>query len=76
MSLDATPADFARSFGVGPVAFALLTQLVAEPMKRPIMESAEKAMESGMARMYWRKVSAGMTCAVVMPMRDETGTKV
>lgn len=32
--LDATPADFARSFGVGPVAFALLTQLVAEPMKR------------------------------------------
>lgn len=32
--LDATPADFARSFGVGPVAFALLTQIVAEPMKR------------------------------------------
>ena len=32
--LDATPADFARSFGVGPVAFALLTQLVAEPMKQ------------------------------------------
>jgi NAD(P)-dependent dehydrogenase (short-subunit alcohol dehydrogenase family) len=32
--VDATPADFARSFGVGPVAFALLTQLVAEPMKR------------------------------------------
>lgn len=32
--LDATPADFARSFGVGPVAFALLTQLVAEPMTR------------------------------------------
>ena len=32
--LDATPADFARSLGVGPVAFALLTQLVAEPMKR------------------------------------------
>ena len=32
--LDATPADFARSFGVGPVAFALLTQLVAEPMQR------------------------------------------
>jgi NAD(P)-dependent dehydrogenase (short-subunit alcohol dehydrogenase family) len=32
--LDATPADFARSFGVGPIAFALLTQLVAEPMKR------------------------------------------
>jgi NAD(P)-dependent dehydrogenase (short-subunit alcohol dehydrogenase family) len=32
--LDATPADFARSFGVGPVAFALLTQQVAEPMKR------------------------------------------
>jgi NAD(P)-dependent dehydrogenase (short-subunit alcohol dehydrogenase family) len=32
--LDATPADFARSFGVGPVAFALLTQRVAEPMKR------------------------------------------
>lgn len=32
--LDATPADFARSFGVGPVAFALLTQLVSEPMKQ------------------------------------------
>ncbi len=32
--LDATSADFARSFGVGPVAFALLTQLVAEPMRR------------------------------------------
>ena len=32
--LDATPEDFARSFGVGPVAFALLTQLVAEPMRR------------------------------------------
>jgi NAD(P)-dependent dehydrogenase (short-subunit alcohol dehydrogenase family) len=32
--LDATPEDFARSFGVGPVAFALLTQLVAEPMKQ------------------------------------------
>jgi NAD(P)-dependent dehydrogenase (short-subunit alcohol dehydrogenase family) len=31
--LDASPADFARSFGVGPVAFSLLTQLVAEPMK-------------------------------------------
>lgn len=33
-SLDATPADFARSFGVGPVAFAVLIALVAEPMKR------------------------------------------
>lgn len=32
--LDATPTDFARSFGVGPVAFARLTQLVAEPMRR------------------------------------------
>ena len=32
--LDATPADFARSFSVGPVAFALLAQLAAEPMKR------------------------------------------
>lgn len=32
--VDATPEDFARSFGVGPVAFALLTQLVAESMKR------------------------------------------
>ncbi|MEY2878486.1 MAG: hypothetical protein RLZZ15_866 [Verrucomicrobiota bacterium] len=32
--LDATPADFARSFGVGPVAFARLTQLVAAPMRR------------------------------------------
>ena len=32
--LDATPADFARSFNVGPVAFAQLTQAVAEPMKR------------------------------------------
>jgi NAD(P)-dependent dehydrogenase (short-subunit alcohol dehydrogenase family) len=31
---DATPADFERSFGVGPVAFAALTQLVAEPMRR------------------------------------------
>src|SRR4051812_43379195 len=32
--LDATRADFERSFNVGPFAFALLTQLVAEPMKR------------------------------------------
>lgn len=32
--LDATPADFARSFGVGPVAFARLIQLAAEPMKQ------------------------------------------
>lgn len=32
--LDATPADFARSFNAGPVAFGLLTQLVAEPMRR------------------------------------------
>ena len=31
---DATPEDFARSFGVGPTAYALLTQLVAEPMRR------------------------------------------
>ena len=31
---DASPADFARSFGVGPVAFALLIQQVVEPMKR------------------------------------------
>ncbi len=32
--LDATRADFERSFNVGPFAFALLTQLVAEPMKQ------------------------------------------
>ncbi len=32
--VDATPADFARAFGVGPVAFALLTQFVSEPMTR------------------------------------------
>jgi NAD(P)-dependent dehydrogenase (short-subunit alcohol dehydrogenase family) len=32
--LDAARADFERSFTVGPFAFALLTQLVAEPMKR------------------------------------------
>lgn len=32
--LDATRADFERSFNVGPFAFALLTQLAAEPMKR------------------------------------------
>jgi NAD(P)-dependent dehydrogenase (short-subunit alcohol dehydrogenase family) len=32
--LDATRADFERSFNVGPFAFAQLTQLVAEPMKR------------------------------------------
>lgn len=32
--LEATPEDFARSFGVGPVAFARLIQLVAEPMRR------------------------------------------
>ncbi len=32
--LEATPADFARSFSVGPVAFALLTQLAAGPMRR------------------------------------------
>lgn len=33
-ALDATRADWHRSFDVGPFAFALLTQLVAEPMKR------------------------------------------
>jgi NAD(P)-dependent dehydrogenase (short-subunit alcohol dehydrogenase family) len=33
-ALDATAADFARSFGVGPIAFARLTQLVSEPMRR------------------------------------------
>ncbi|WP_438479021.1 SDR family oxidoreductase [Oleiharenicola lentus] len=32
--LDATREDFLRSFNVGPFAFALLTQLVAEPMKK------------------------------------------
>ena len=32
--LDATRADFERSFNVGPFAFAQLIQLVAEPMKR------------------------------------------
>jgi NAD(P)-dependent dehydrogenase (short-subunit alcohol dehydrogenase family) len=32
--LDATREDFERSFNVGPFAFARLTQLVAEPMKR------------------------------------------
>jgi len=32
--LDATREDFERSFNVGPFAFALLTQLVAEPMKK------------------------------------------
>ena len=32
--LDATADDFARSFGVGPVAFSLLTQLVSEPMTK------------------------------------------
>jgi NAD(P)-dependent dehydrogenase (short-subunit alcohol dehydrogenase family) len=32
--LDATPEDFARSFSVGPVAFASLIQNAAEPMKR------------------------------------------
>jgi len=32
--LDAAREDFLRSFNVGPFAFALLTQLVAEPMKR------------------------------------------
>src|SRR5688500_13960111 len=32
--LEATPADFARSFGAGPVAFALLTQWVSGPMRR------------------------------------------
>ena len=32
--LDATRADFERSFNVGPFAFAQLTQLVAEWMKR------------------------------------------
>ncbi|HEY0865274.1 MAG TPA: SDR family oxidoreductase [Opitutaceae bacterium] len=31
--LDATREDFLRSFNVGPFAFALLIQLVAEPMK-------------------------------------------
>jgi NAD(P)-dependent dehydrogenase (short-subunit alcohol dehydrogenase family) len=31
--LDAAREDFERSFAVGPFAFALLTQLVAEPMK-------------------------------------------
>ena len=33
-ALDATRADWLRSFEVGPFAFALLTQLVAEPMKK------------------------------------------
>jgi len=32
--LDAAREDFERSFNVGPFAFALLTQLVAEPMKQ------------------------------------------
>lgn len=32
--VEATPEDFARSFGVGPVAFARLTQFVSEPMRR------------------------------------------
>jgi NAD(P)-dependent dehydrogenase (short-subunit alcohol dehydrogenase family) len=32
--LDATREDFLRSFEVGPFGFALMTQLVAEPMKR------------------------------------------
>jgi NAD(P)-dependent dehydrogenase (short-subunit alcohol dehydrogenase family) len=32
-SLDATRQDWLRSFEVGPFAFALLTQLAAEPMK-------------------------------------------
>ena len=32
--LDATREDFLRSFNVGPFAFALLIQLVAEPMKK------------------------------------------
>ena len=32
--LDAKREDFERSFTVGPFAFALLTQLVAEPMKK------------------------------------------
>ena len=32
--LDATPDDFARSFGVGPVAFASLIQHVTKPMQR------------------------------------------
>lgn len=32
--LDASREDFERSFSVGPFAFALLTQLVAEPMKQ------------------------------------------
>jgi hypothetical protein len=33
-SLDATRQDWLRSLEVGPIAFALLTQLAAEPMKR------------------------------------------
>ena len=33
-ALDATRADWHRSFDVGPFCFALLTQLVSEPMKR------------------------------------------
>jgi NAD(P)-dependent dehydrogenase (short-subunit alcohol dehydrogenase family) len=32
--LDATRDDFLRSFTVGPFAFSLMTQLVAEPMKK------------------------------------------
>jgi len=32
--LDATREDFERSYAVGPFAFALLTQLAAEPMKQ------------------------------------------
>ncbi len=44
-------------------------------MKVPMISSAENAMESGMARTRAQNLSGGMTCAVVLPISAETGTK-
>jgi NAD(P)-dependent dehydrogenase (short-subunit alcohol dehydrogenase family) len=38
--IDATPADFARSFGVGPVAFALLTSPAPWRFRSPVRADA------------------------------------
>ena len=43
-------------------------------MKVPTMARLEKAIESGRARRYWRKVILGITSAVVLPISAETGT--
>jgi len=45
-------------------------------MNLPMRARLENARESGSARNFWRKVSLGMTWAVVLPSSAETGTMV